>query len=156
VIVAANLYASDNRGLFPVLSDPSRGLSVSPTSANIGLVTLFLPYTNENAAVFYCPEARGDYKYANQQSRSDKARPYWTMGYYWLPSTGGAISPTPSPLPQTVFGSPLRVFLTCPDFNGWRVHGQRINLAHIDGHVSQAAQGKRAWNAVNYSTLQPK
>jgi len=156
LMVAARLYASDHKGNFPIVPDSSRGLSASfdKDPATSGLVTALLPYADGGAKIFYCTDAQGNYSYENQASRSDKNKPYWTIGYYWLPADGPFAKP--STLPQTIHGDPRCVLATCIDFNNATPHDGRINLAYADGHVSEAPKSGHVWDLVNFSTLRLK
>lgn len=152
LVAATHLYANEHNGQFPTVPDSSRGIF---DGASQGLVTALSPYTGGGGKIFYCPDQKGNYAYENQQSRSDGRIPYWNIGYYYLSSSGGPFA-RPNPLPQTMEGRSDRILATCLDFNGTRAHGQQLNLAHADGHISTAPRGKRVWDVVDFTTLNPR
>ncbi|EIQ02076.1 prepilin-type N-terminal cleavage/methylation domain-containing protein [Opitutaceae bacterium TAV1] len=159
LVTAAHLYANDNKGNFPIVPDASAGVRneavISGTNLKtIGLVTALLPYANKSAKIFYCTDLvnSGGYGYENQHPRQDgNPNPYWTIGYYWLIANGVPSFIKPS-LPQTISGEPRRVLACCIDLDGKKPHGQNLNLAHADGHITKAPQNGRIWNLVNCST----
>lgn len=155
--VAANLYAQENEGKFPLTGLYNRGRRPWDQT---GLIDKLEPYV-QSYKIFYCPSytlesatspGLKDHTYDVQlaKSESDSSR-FAYISYFWTVSNGGSWSVTP----QSVDGEANRVLASCVYFFPAQVrpHGGNLNFLFADGHVDSRSKKNDVWGDIDRATL---
>lgn len=160
VLAAAHLYAGENQAAFPRPWDLLGGIHPTNPQKYRGIITLLMPYTNDNKRIFYCPDAasarsdgglnKNTYEY--QLVRTD-GEAFHQTGYYWANSDN--FSPTVHTL---LNGSQRRVLMTCPTVqNGYiGMHRGWNNIGFADGHVEAFKKSLNKGGDIDAVTLELK
>lgn len=141
--LAAQNYALDNRGHYPVTFDLVLGVN---NAASPGLIDRLAPYVGSESQwkIFYCPDAERCVPPPALATELDFAqqkidpKPFGVTGYYWLVSTSRQWRPVENRddlPPITQAGSSQRVLATCRHFGGGVVHNRAYNVLFTDGRV---------------------
>jgi len=146
IVTAAQLFGTEHKGRLPVTRNASMGsFAANPaTPHDGGLITALSPYISGSKKVFYCPEASpSSYTFEAQSAKTGSAGtssgPYWTIGYYWLPSLEGVFPDKPT-FPLLATGEIRRVLASCLYFGGNLPHDGQLNIVRADGSVSTATK----------------
>lgn len=153
IVMAAHMFANDNKGKFPVTDDPASGVRTgngTPNSTSTGLIDQLYTYANGSIPSFYCAGVvpTSTYTYASQNARTDGLR-FRQMGYYWLSATNnlsnfGASGTNIPERPQRLEGESGRIMTVCIYNVGGsgRPHDNNLNIAFADGHTGTLGSGK--------------
>jgi general secretion pathway protein G len=148
IMMAAHLYANDNKNKLPRVADPALGTynNGTPNPNGSGLIDLLLNYTNNGYPSFYCADVptTSTVTYAYQNARTDSKR-FWNTGYYWLNSNSlTAFKLTAPPTPQLLDGESTRMMAVCIyNISGsGSPHNGNFNIVFADGHIGTLGKGK--------------
>lgn len=160
---AAQSYASDNSGTYPLSYDLQLGVN---NSVATGLIDRLSAYVGPESEwkIFYCPDAKhclppptvaNNLTYQYQLAQTGKAR-FQRIGYFWLVATASnwrPQSPPDPPPPIKTMGSVQRVLAVCPHFGGGVVHNRLQNALFSDGRV-ESRKATAAGGIITYLNQQ--